>query len=127
MGWQNCSSQNVYAPSYLVCFLYFVNAISSSTIKDPPGNTQQLYLATQTPQDKKEQLNDPNSDEKYGSPNIHLYYRAVILEQLKLWWNPSTQSIWKQIEVVLVKDRKILLGTSLLASTLLTGHNNSHL
>lgn len=53
-----------------------------------------------------------------GAPNIRLYYRAVLLDQLKSWWTTSTQSNWKQIEsVILTKDPKLFLSALLLDPT----------
>lgn len=42
-----------------------------------------------------------------GAPNIHYYYKAVLLDQLKLWWKPAVLSNWKQIvTVALTKEPK---------------------
>lgn len=33
-----------------------------------------------------------------GAPNILAYYEATIIDQAKVWWNPTQQTTWFQIE-----------------------------
>lgn len=34
-----------------------------------------------------------------GVPDILAYYKATILDQIKVWWNPTQQIMWLKIEM----------------------------
>lgn len=50
-----------------------------------------------------------------GAPDILAYYKATILDQAKVWWNPMQQTPWFQIEsVALASHPKQILSALLL-------------
>lgn len=50
-----------------------------------------------------------------GAPNIHAYYKAVVLDQLKEWWSPTSRKTWSQLEsAALTTNLKHTLSATLL-------------
>lgn len=50
-----------------------------------------------------------------GAPNISAYFKAIVLDQAKSWWQSDTQRSWQQIEsTVLANNLELSLGASLL-------------
>lgn len=33
-----------------------------------------------------------------GMPNVHGYYKTVLLDQAKFWWTPTSDKAWAQME-----------------------------
>lgn len=61
---------------------------------------------------KRNTLCTPVSSGGMGAPDIQAYYKATILDQAKLWWNPTQQTTWHQIEkVTLASQPKMVLST----------------
>lgn len=52
------------------------------------------------PRLKKEILLSPVQNGGMGAPNVHAYYKAVILDQLREWWAPTSTKTWTQIETM---------------------------
>lgn len=54
-----------------------------------------------------------------GAPDIHAYYCAKILDQLKTWWSADYYTTWKQIEsTALSADLKLILAATWLKATI---------
>lgn len=47
---------------------------------------------------KRNTLCTPVSSGGMGAPDIPVYYKATILDQARVWWKPTQQTTWFQIE-----------------------------
>lgn len=73
------------------------------------------------PRIKKAIMCTPTSAGEMGAPIIKAYFKAIILDQARIWWKPASQHTWLQIE------RTVLFSCyNLHLSALLLSHQGTH-
>lgn len=87
----------------------------STQLNQLQGLINKFIWQQKKPRLKQNILLSPVQHGGMGAPNIHAYYKAVILDQLKEWWSPTSRKTWHQIEsAAITPNLKHVLTATLL-------------